>query len=110
MDQPKKWEYLQLKGREMEAHIYDPLYVDFSQEGDRLGEGEDMQMKIYDLRFLLECGSHGNSQRHQARRPSVSSLPNTICVSSIPRGEMDGEAKLKLLVNACPPNTTLILG
>jgi hypothetical protein len=52
MDQPKEWEYLQLKGREMEAHIYDPLYVDFSQEGHRLGEGEDEQMKIYDLSRL----------------------------------------------------------
>jgi N-acetylglutamate synthase/N-acetylornithine aminotransferase len=40
----------------------------------------------------------------------VSIKPNTTSVSFIPRGEMDGEAKLKLLVNACPPNTTLMLG
>jgi hypothetical protein len=40
----------------------------------------------------------------------VSIKPNTTSVSFIPRGEMDGEAKLNLLVNARPPNTTLMLG
>jgi len=36
--------------------------------------------------------------------------PASTSVSFIPRGEMDGEPKLKLLVNACPPNTPLMSG
>src|SRR5271170_7033339 len=52
-DQPKEGEYLQLKGCEMEAYIYDPLYVDFEQEGNCLGESEDdWPIKIYDLTRL----------------------------------------------------------
>jgi hypothetical protein len=34
-------EFLQLQGREFEAYIFDPLYIDFDKEGDRILRDDD---------------------------------------------------------------------
>jgi hypothetical protein len=34
MGDSNSWEFLQLQGREFEAYIFDPLYIDFEKEGD----------------------------------------------------------------------------
>jgi len=41
MGDSHSWEFLQLQGREFEAYIFDPLYIDFDKEGDHISRDDD---------------------------------------------------------------------